>query len=61
MKAHNIKPLKIPPKYFRPIIFDGIQDSKLPKQIAEELTKRNDVLRLSFFLRHKQITRASAE
>ena len=42
MEAHFIKPLKRPPKYSRPIILDGIEDPKLPKQIAEELTKRND-------------------
>ena len=39
----------MPPKYSRPIRLDGIQDPKLPKQIAEELTKRNDVLEVVYF------------
>ena len=43
MESHNIKPLKMPPKYSRPIKLDGIEDPKLPRQIAEELTKRNYV------------------
>ena len=43
-EAHNIKPLKMPPKYSRPIKLDGTDDPILPRQIAEELTKRNDVL-----------------
>ena len=49
MEARNIKPLKMPPKYSRPIKLGGIQDPKLPKQIAEELTKRNDVLEVVYF------------
>ena len=44
MEAHNIKPLKMPPKYSRPIKLDGIEDPTVPRQIAEELAKRNDVL-----------------
>ena len=47
--GRNIKPLKMPPKYSCPIKLDGIQDAKLPKQIAEELTKRNDVLEVVYF------------
>ena len=43
MEAHNIKPLKMPSKYSRPIKLDDIEHPKLPKQIAEELAKRNDV------------------
>ena len=49
MEAHNIKLLKIPPKYTRPIKLDGIEDPKLPKQTAEELAKRNDVLENVYF------------
>ena len=45
MEAHNIKPLKLPPKYSRPIKLDGIKDPKLPRQIAE----RNDVLEVVYF------------
>ena len=50
MEAHNIKPLKMPPKYSRPIKVDSIEDPKLPRQIAEELAKRNDVLEVAYFL-----------
>ena len=46
MEAHNIKPLKMPPKYSRPIKLDGIED---PRQIKDELTKRNDVLEVVYF------------
>ena len=49
MEAHNIKPLKLPPKYSRPIKLDGIKDPKLPRQIAEELAERNDVLEVAYF------------
>ena len=49
MEAHNIKPLKMPPKYSRPIKLDGIEDPKLPRQIAEELTERNDMLEVVYF------------
>ena len=49
MEAHNIKPLKMPPKYSRPIKLDGIEDPKVPRQIAEELAKRNDVLEVVYF------------
>ena len=49
MEAHNIKLLKIPPKYTRPIKLDDIEDPKLPKQTAEELAKRNDVLENVYF------------
>ena len=49
MEAHNIKPLKLPPKDSRPIKLDGIKDPKLPRQIAEELTERNDVLDVAYF------------
>ena len=48
MEAHNIKPLKIPPKYFRPIKLDRIKDPKLPKQRSEELAERNGVYQLIF-------------
>ena len=41
MEAHNIKPLKMPPKYSRPIKLDGIEDPKLPR--------RNDVLEVVYF------------
>ena len=49
MEAHNIKPLKLPPKYSRPIKLDGIKDPKLPRQIAEELAERSDVLEVAYF------------
>ena len=39
----------MPPKYSRPIKLDGIEDLKLPRQIAEELAKRNDVLEVVYF------------
>ena len=49
IEAHNIKPLKLPPKYSRPIKLDGIKDPKLPRQIAEELAERSDVLEVAYF------------
>ena len=49
MEAHYIKPLKMRPKFSRPIKLDGIEDPKLPRQVAEELTKRNDVLEVVYF------------
>ena len=49
MEAHNIKPLKMSPKYSRPIKLDNIEDPKLPRQFAEELAKRNDVLEVVYF------------
>ena len=49
MEAHNVEPLKMPPKYFRPFKLDGIETPKVPRQIAEELTKRNDVLEVVYF------------
>ena len=49
MEAHNIKPLKMPPKYSRPIKLDSIEDPKLPRQFAEKLVKRNDVLEVVYF------------
>ena len=49
MEARNIKPRKMPPKYSGPIKLDGIQVPKLPRQIAEELAKRNDVLEVVYF------------
>ena len=49
MEAHIIKPLKLPPKYSCPIKLDGIKDPKLPRQIAEELAERNDVLEAAYF------------
>ena len=39
----------MPPKYSRPIKLDGIEDPKLPRQTAEELAKRNDVLVVVYF------------
>ena len=48
MEAHIIKPLKLPPLYSRPIKLDGNQDPKLPRQIAEELAKCNDVLKVVY-------------
>ena len=45
----RIKPLKMPPKYSRPIKLDGIEDPNVPRQIAEELAKRNDVLEVVYF------------
>ena len=48
-EAHNIKPLKMPPECSRPIKLDGIEDPTLPRQIAEELAKPNDVLEVIYF------------
>ena len=39
----------MPPKYSCPIKLDGIEDPKVPRQIAEELAKRNDVLEVAYF------------
>ena len=39
----------MPSLYSRPIKLDGIEDPKLPRQIAEELTKRKDVLEVVYF------------
>ena len=47
--THIIKSLKLPPKYSRPIKLDGNQVPKLPRQIAEKLAKRNDVLEVVYF------------
>ena len=33
----------------RPIELDGIEDPKVPRQIAEKLAKRNDVLEVVYF------------
>ena len=41
--------MELPPKNSLPIKLDGIKDTKVPKQIAEELTKRNDVLEVVYF------------
>ena len=49
MEAHNIKPLKMPPKFSRPIKRDGFKDPKLPKHFEEELAERNDVLEVVYF------------
>ena len=49
MEAHNIKPLKLPPAYSRPIELDGIKDPKLLRQIAQGLAERNDVLEVAYF------------
>ena len=49
MEVHNIKPLKLPPKYSCPIKLDSINDPKLPRPIAEELAERNDVLEVAYF------------
>ena len=45
METHNIKPLKMPPKYSRPIKLGDIED---PRQNAKELAKRNDVLEVVY-------------
>ena len=50
-EAHNIKPLKMPPKCSRPIKLDSIEDPKLSRQVAEELAKRNKVLEVVYFTR----------
>ena len=39
----------MPPNYSRPIKLDGIDDPRVPKQIAEELAKRNDVSEVVYF------------
>ena len=49
MEVHNIKPLKMPPKYSRSIKFDGIENPKVPRQIPLALGKRNDVLEVVYF------------
>ena len=46
--THIIKPLKLPPKYSRPYKLDGNQVPKLPRQIAEEFAKCNDVLEVVY-------------
>ena len=50
MKKHNVPPLNVmPPKYSHPIILTGIDDSRLPKQIANDLQNRKDVLEVTYF------------
>ena len=49
MKAHNIKPFKLPPKNSHPVKLDGIHDPRLPKQIAQELSQRDDVVEIHHF------------
>ena len=49
MKARNIEPFKLPPKYSHPVKLDGIHDPRLPKQIAQELSQRNDVVEIHHF------------
>ena len=39
----------MPPKCSRPIKFDGIEDPKVPRQIAGEMGKRNDVPEVVYF------------
>ena len=51
----------MPPKNSRPIKLDGIEDPKVPRQIAEELAKRNDVLEVVYFPPAQQKSRASTE
>ena len=38
-EGHNIKLLKMPPKYSRPMELDGIEDPKLPGETAGELAR----------------------
>ena len=50
MEAHKIKRLlKMPPKYSRPIKLDGIENPKLSRELAEELSTRTDVLEVVYF------------
>ena len=49
MKTKNIKPLKLPQRFSNVDKFDGIDDPKLPKQIAKELAGRDDVLEIQYY------------
>ena len=47
MKELKIQPLELPPPP-DPIILSGIDDHLLPKQIAEELKPRKDILEIAY-------------
>ena len=49
MKANNIKPIRLPPVP-KEVKLDGINDPKLPKQIAKDLAGRDDVLEIHQYL-----------
>ena len=46
MKKLKIQPLELPPPP-NPVILSGIDDHLLPKQIAEELESRKDILEIA--------------
>ena len=50
MKAKNIKPIKLPKRQHKIIKLDGIDDPRLPKQIAQELAGRNDVREIVYHI-----------
>ena len=47
MKGLKIKLLELPPKPPDPILLSGINDHLSPKQIAEELKFREDILEIA--------------
>ena len=49
MKAKNIQPLRLPQRISNISKLDGINDPKLPKQIAKELAGREDVLEIQYY------------
>ena len=49
MKTKNIKPLKLPQRFSNVDKLDGIDDPKLPKQIAKDLAGREDVLEIQYY------------
>lgn len=57
MKANNIKPIKIPQGFSEEVKLDGINDPKLPKEIAQDLADRDDVLEVCQYLRPRQKSR----
>lgn len=48
MKELNIPPLKIP-KPIDPVILSGVEDPLLPKEIADELSSRDDIVEIAYF------------
>ena len=56
MKELKIPQLKIPPPP-EPIILSGIHDHLLPKQIAEELAAREDIVEIAYIPPYGRRTR----
>ena len=49
-RNHNVPPLNVKPQmYSHPVSPTGIDDSRLPKQIAKDLQNLKDVLEVTYF------------